>query len=410
MQRLKIFRYIAKKSIFFYLQLILFATIPLLGIRYLRINLFGSSFPIFFIFVITGISLFFFTKNYLKELKADKNTILFVVLLLMFSIFQLLNSFRVGSPHYSFDETSKTFSSLIVFVFIFYVLKNTIFNQPDSLKKLFIPLIFISTIILIVLIIRYYFHFNSKYLGIILEFRTETGKNQLALYLGMLFPVVLNTFLNKRNFYTFIYLIVHLIAVIYVDSRGVLLCLFLSYMFTFIFLKNQPRLQLITIFGLISILVFLVFNFVNNFSLFIDKMNSYNAVKDVHLYKSNEMREILATKSIYFFNSSPFFGIGTNNFLAQVGIVNHNSYLQILSEQGVVGFTFFLLLLIILFYVIKQLSKNCNGFEHAFIISSLVPIFYFTFINAYNFLLIYIFWAILFSLHNYHLRNDKISK
>jgi len=406
MQRLKLFKYISKNKLSFYLQLLVFATIPLLSIRYLRINLFGSSFPIFFIFVITGVGIFFFTKNYSRELRTDRNTFIFIVLMILFTIYQVLNSFRAGSFINSIDEVVKTFSSLIVFVFIFYGLKNTIFFKPNNLSKLFKPLIFISTIILIVLIIRYYFHFNSKYLGIILEFRTETGKNQLALYLGMLFPVVLNTFLNKRNFYTFIYLIVHLIAVIYVDSRGVLLCLFLSYMFMFIFLRKQPRLQLITIVGLISILVFLVFNFVNNFSSVIDKMNSYNAVKDVHLYKSNEMREILATKSIYFFNSSPFFGIGTNNFLAQVGIVNHNSYLQILCEQGVVGFIIFFLLIIVLFYIIKNLFRKCNRFEQSFIISSLVSIFYLTFINAYNFLLIYIFWAILFILNNYHLRND----
>lgn len=139
-------------------------------------------------------------------------------------------------------------------------------------------------------------------------------------------------------------------------------------------------------------------------------MNTYNAVKDVHLYKSNEMREILAIKSIYFFNSSPYFGIGTNNFLAQVGIVTHNSYLQILCEQGVVGFIIFSLLIVVLFYVITRLFRKCNRFERSFIISSLVPIFYFAFINAYNLLLIYIFWAILFLLHNYHLKNATQSK
>jgi len=406
MLTLKFPRYLKKSKLLFYLQIIIFSTIPLLSIRYFRLNILKFSFPIFFIFVITGVGIFFFTKNYSRELRTDKNTFIFIVLMILFTIYQILNGFRGGITIKSIDESVKTFSSLIVFIFIFYVLKNTIYNEPNNLIKLFKPVIFISTIILVVLIIRYFFHFNSKYLGIILEYRTETGKNQLALYLGMLFPVVLNTFLNKRNIYTFIYLIVHLIALIYVDSRGVLLCLFLSYMFTFIFLRKQPIIQLITIFGLISILFFLSFYFVNNFSSVIKKMNSYNAIKDVHLYKSNEMREILAIKSLYFFNSSPFFGIGTNKFLDQVGFVNHNSYLQILSEQGIFGFTIFLLLLLVIFVVIKNLSINCNRFERSIIISSLVPIFYFLFINAYNLILIYIFWAVLFILNNNHIRNE----
>lgn len=410
MQKLKLSNYIAKNKIFFYLQLVLFATIPLLSIRYLRVNLFGSSFPIFFVLVITGICIFFFTRSYYRELRIDRNTFLFITLLLLFAIYQLVNSFGNGLNLSSIDETLKTFSSLIVFVFIFYFLRNTIFNDPYKLNQLFKPLILFSTVILIVLIIYYYFYFNSKYLGITLEFRTELGKNQLALYLGMIFPIVLNNFINKRNILNFIFLFVHSFAIIYVDSKGVLFCLFLSYMLTFIFLNRRPILQFLTISGFFCVFLILFFNFIFNFSSVINKLKTYNTITDVHLYKSNEMREILATKSMFFFNSAPIFGLGTNEFLNKVGVVTHNSYLQILCEQGIVGFTIFLLLIVVIFYVIRIISKKGNRFERSIIISSLVPIFYFIFINAYNLILIYIFWSILFILNNYHLKNDSIQK
>lgn len=410
MQRLKFSNYLSKEKLFFYVQLVVFATIPLLSIRYLRVSLYGSSFPIFFVFVIFGIGLFFFTKHYHRELRVDKDTFLFIILIFIFIMFQTINGFKEGFSMSSLDEVIKTFSSLIVFIFIFYILKNTIFKEINNLIRLFQPAIFISTVILLILIIRYYFYFDSKYLGITLEFRTETGKNQLALYLGMMFPIVFNNFQNKRNIFTFMYMLVHAVSIIYVDSRGVLFCLFLSYVFTIIFLKHRPRIQFITILLLIMGLSVSAFILIQKYSIIANRFNALNVVKDVHLYRSNEMREILAVKSIYFFKDSPLIGIGTNKFLDKVGTLTHDSYLQILCEQGIVGFLIFLLIVFVVLNIIRNLSKYANKTEQAFIISSLVPIFYFAFINAYNLMLIYVFWAVLFVLNNYHLKYEYRTK
>lgn len=402
--------YIKKYKLLFYLQLFLFSTIPLLSVKFLRINLSSFSIPIFFIFVITGIGLYFFANNYSKELRVDRNTVVFIALLLLFLIYQFINSFKnitTFSFINSIDEVVKTFSSLIVFIFIFYFLKNTIYKEPKQLFKLFNILIIISTIILIILIIRYYFHFNSKYLGIILEYRTEAGKNQLALYLGIIFPIVLNTYRERKNLFNLIYLFVHILAIIYVDSRGVLISLFLSYYFVFVFFSKRYFIQIITILSIFLFFIYVTIYFKNNYSFIIEKINTYNAITDIHLYRSDQMREILAAKSIYFFASAPFFGIGTNQFLSQVGYLTHNSFLQILCEQGIFGLTIFLLILLVVLLTVKNLFKKSNKYEKSLLISSLVPIFYFNFINAYNLILIYIFWSLLFILNNYKLSYDN---
>ena len=199
MLTLKFPRYLKKSKLLFYLQIIIFSTIPLLSIRYFRLNILKFSFPIFFIFVAFGILIFFILKKNLTDFKINKNSFYFIFLLFLFTIFQAINSYNNGIYLNSIDEVFKTFSSLIVFVFMLFLLNNSLTIHSNNIEKLFKSIIFISTIILIIFIVRYYFYFHSKYLGITFEYRTETGKNQLALFLGMLFPIVLTNFLNNKS-------------------------------------------------------------------------------------------------------------------------------------------------------------------------------------------------------------------
>lgn len=60
-------------------------------------------------------------------------------------------------------------------------------------------------------------------------------------------------------------------------------------------------------------------------------------------------RELLADQAIDFFHSNPILGIGVNSFhkLSSEKTDVHNSYLQVLCEQGILGFVLFIIPLII---------------------------------------------------------------
>ena len=400
MLTLKFPRYLKKSKLLFYLQIIIFSTIPLLSIRYFRLNILKFSFPIFFIFVAFGILIFFILKKNLTDFKINKNSFYFIFLLFLFTIFQAINSYNNGIYLNSIDEVFKTFSSLIVFVFMLFLLNNSLTIHSNNIEKLFKSIIFISTIILIIFIVRYYFYFHSKYLGITFEYRTETGKNQLALFLGMLFPIVLTNFLNNKKVLTLLFFIVHAIALYYVDSRGVVVSLFLSYILAYIFFKNHFTLKIFFFYFILFIFVLLTYYIITNFSLLFTKVNNYNNINDLHFFKSDEMRTILAIKSLYFFISSPFIGIGTNAFFEKVGYLTHNSYLQILCEQGIMGFFLFILILILVYNNFRKIYIKGTKFQKSLVIGSLVPFIYLFFINAHNLILIYIYWSILFVINN----------
>ena len=62
------------------------------------------------------------------------------------------------------------------------------------------------------------------------------------------------------------------------------------------------------------------------------------------------------------FKSSPIIGVGRNVYYSQMNIGAHNDYLRVLSENGLVGFTFCLLALMIpLLQMLRFIFYNRNA-------------------------------------------------
>lgn len=105
--------------------------------------------------------------------------------------------------------------------------------------------------------------------------------------------------------------------------------------------------------------------FINNVSLFENSKYLHRFSETVELSQSGgditSKRQDLAEEAIQLFEENPLLGIGVNEFNKR-SVDNtdvHNSYLQVLCEQGIVGFIFFI---IPLFYCLTRtisfLKKN----------------------------------------------------
>jgi O-antigen ligase len=72
-------------------------------------------------------------------------------------------------------------------------------------------------------------------------------------------------------------------------------------------------------------------------------------------------RDILYQKAWKLYQQEPMLGIGANNFakISNMGTSVHNTYLQVLCEEGLLRFPLFIIpLLIIFFKTVKEIFKN----------------------------------------------------
>jgi O-antigen ligase len=76
-------------------------------------------------------------------------------------------------------------------------------------------------------------------------------------------------------------------------------------------------------------------------------------------------RIALWSEALALFQESPVFGIGRGEFVEQIGLVTHNSYLHGFAELGFIGGTCFLGSFFLSLYQLHRLPKQCPGFGSA---------------------------------------------
>src|SRR5690606_11177880 len=209
-----------------------------------------------------------------------------------------------------------------------------------------------SGIALVFLLLRSLFIYNASFFVVNPQEITEAGKNQVAFYLALVIPCIFWYLKSYRL--SFIWkiiaissLMVHIFAVIYVQSRGVLLALAASFVITFFF-YGKMKLSMGTVFkiGLVSIVpVYFLFTSstidLKGFSEEIEGTFTDDVTKS-----STSSRENLIVVALNHFYDNPFIGIGTNNFGKIEGKATHNTYVQFLAENGIIGFSVFILVFI----------------------------------------------------------------
>jgi len=346
-----IFNSVKEKFIFYSFPVFLFTLIPF----FLITGPFLSDLSISLISLLFLIHCF---KN--KNFSYFKNKYFYFFLIFWFYLIlnSLINNFNLDSLKISF------------FYFrygVFVIAIATLLEVNDKFIKYFFYTILICFIALI-LDGFYEYIFENKNIARVTSFFGE--EKILGSYLSRLWPIFFGLsifFIKKKNklFYLFILVFILSEALVFLSAeRSSFFYINLSAIFVILFSQKLVKLRLITL--LFSILLLVILSFINPtakeriFDQTLKQINLFdenNRLQEKIYIFSKEHTEIY-TAAYRIFLDNKFLGAGVKNFrnICKDEKYNthrdscsthpHNTYLQILSETGIIGFSFLIFVFI----------------------------------------------------------------
>lgn len=329
-------------------------------------------------FIILSCFTFFFL-NY-KKIGLDYYKKFFFIIFLVFNFYLILSSILSENIFNSLKNT--------LFYFRFGVLAILICYLLDNFKK-FKILFFYSLMVTLTIVIFYsivdFLIFSDHSLSDRLSglFGKEKIQGSFLLRITPIFIILY--FYNKeyltKIFHFIFYTILTLIFILIILSgeRAAIFLMFIGISLVFLFLKMN--LKKIFFYFLLSISIFtLTISFLPNFKeriidqtydqFFITTDIDQNIISHKLNFFSQGHEEHFRT-AIIMFKKNYLKGVGVRNFrneckkdiYKEVGMYYctthpHNSYMQILSETGLIGFSFFMIFLIFIFRKIYEFLRN----------------------------------------------------
>lgn len=329
------------------------------------------------LFIILSCFIFFFL-NY-KKIGLDYYKKFFFIIFLVFNFHLILSSILSENIFNSLKSTLFYFRFGILAILICYLLEN--FKKFKLL--FFYSLLITLTIVIFYSIVDFSIFFDHEDGG---RLSGLFGKEKVqGSYLLRITPLFILTylynkeFLNKRFHFIF-YIILSLVSFLILLSgeRSAIFLMFIGIFLTFIFLKIK-----IKKFFLYSLLfsLFVSLTFIMNpitkkrvidktYNGFFQKNSEvFNNKKDLIFFTEGHQDHFQS--AVIMFKQYYLKGVGVRNFrneckkdiYKKVGTYHcsthpHNTYLQILSETGLIGFLFFMIFLGFIFVNIFQYLKN----------------------------------------------------
>lgn len=356
---------------------------------------------------------------------------LFMISLLIFTLYSIKKDRTMISKLF---KVGLSIENIIIFLVLINMLFSTIYsiNQSYGLQRLIkmVAVIFFYHIIVVVFSKRsyrigiildacvkftpfyimyfayyYLFLFNVDYIGIITSYPTRTGKNALAFMLSIVMPfIIVEIFDYKvksiRGYFWKISGLFSIFSVLFIQSRGLFLVMLL-YLLVY-FLLSTSKLKPLFKFGIIFLIIVLVFLYVlpketqfaitNRFSSLDVLLQSDSDLEDLSMSRSS-----MIDKGLEMFWKNPIFGSGFGSFMFYGGIkthISHNDYLLVLSEQGILGLTFFMALIMKFIHTGYHNYKISNAtIDKGLYMSTIGITAYFLLINAYDNILVWTIFA-----------------
>ena len=210
------------------------------------------------------------------------------------------------------------------------------------------------------------------------------GENGFASYLVLFIPLVLTyTLFQKRFIHRVagaVLLALTFVALVTTGSRGGLLSFLVAIAVYLYVLKRQRIIRLPTIIAvMVTVLIIGSISFVlapsEPKSILLDRLDTSRLEEGEGLDKYTAGRTLFLRKGIAFFFESPIYGHGQKSFqplMEKFGVsaVAHNTYLTYLVEYGIIGFVFFLMILIKIFqHMWKYLKETPHVWDKRLYIS-----------------------------------------
>jgi O-antigen ligase len=361
-----IFNSVKEKFFFYKIPTILFSLIPLFLIT-------GPFLSDLSISLISLLFLIYCLKNKNFSYFKNKYFLFFLIFCGYLILNSLVNNFNLDSLKISFFY----FRYGIFVIAIFALLKT-----DYKFLKHFFYCIFICFVVLIS--DGFYQYFVGKN---ILGFITSDGTRVssffhkeliLGSYVSRLWPVFFGLsifFLKKESKFYFLFILIFILSetlIFLSGDRSAFFYINLSAIFVILFSQKLFKLRLFTL--LFSVLLLIFISLINPtawkrvFHQTLDGMNLVQENRDKQIYIFTEGHQRLYTSAYKMFLDNKILGVGVKNYRNVCGdskyYVNgviacnthpHNTYLQILTETGIIGFLF---LIITIFYFCKYIFKH----------------------------------------------------
>lgn len=365
----------------------------------------GPAIPDILISILSLFGLFLIIFDWRHTIYYKNKILLF---LLIFYVYLNINSLLSFKVDFSFGSSIFYLRFIFFSIFVFFLLKK--FNY--QLIKFFFIISIITIVIIGIDSFKQYLT-GVNFFGIIsTNFNRPSGLFREELIIGSFIsrntPLLLSLFffiyynkINEKKFFLILSFFIILINLFIIISgeRAALVLIGLINLFVFFIIPVNKKVK---IKFLLLILIFLFF-FFTFFETARERMiiETYNQIfNDDGIYIFSKQHQSHYYSSILMFLDSPIFGQGVNTFRLLCSdnrfLIDsltcsthpHNSYLQLLSETGIIGFlflfTFYLYNVFLLVRVIKFKKNNKYFYPYIFLILSFL-INFFPFIPSNNF-------------------------
>lgn len=321
-----------------------------------------GSFWVNFFLILSGLIFIYelTKKNFCHQLKFN-----WIYFLLIFITYNILNSFFATDFMGSLKSSFSQIRFLLFSLFIFFCISN-------SKNIQFILKIWLTLVLLIAVDVIYQYFFFKNIFGIPIRGTRPSGVFGEELVVGAFItyisiPIIFYFFkeFNKKSYITtFIYILIYLFLFVTVALTGERLSFIIFFFSSLIILFLNTSFKKFIILALIPFFLIVLIYF--NSSSFNNRVKDFNNII-LNFYDSSYGR--LWESSYLLFEKNKIFGVGLKNY--RVDCDNqidprpesipqfcsshpHNFFLEILSETGLVGFSFFFIFFVYLIFYLKD--------------------------------------------------------
>jgi len=325
-------------------------TVAALGVSEFRVHILGIALPAVYLLAavwlvssVTGVRRGLFGRN--RTLESETIRILWVLIGLL--ALYALDFVRTDGDPRVMQLALKQALGCTVFLY---------FSMVElSPRSLVCALAAISSAIVGFYVYNSLIVLGSPYLANHLEEVTQEGRNQLAMYLAatttvLLFALIVESSRVTRYLVLAPALVLHAMALAYSMSRGAWVAFAVS-AFAGMIGARRGR-GTVVVLCLASMMVVGSFVLVKGglavgalgdaVEALGERYQTLLAVQDAASGSSIGLRRSFVANAFEDYSSSPLLGIGAEQFLSRHQYVTHNSYLQVLVENGVIGLLLFI--------------------------------------------------------------------
>ncbi|SDB81081.1 O-Antigen ligase [Pelagirhabdus alkalitolerans] len=307
----------------------------------------------------------------LKYIRDNRLLNIFFLVMLFLIFYQAISGFYLLQ---TIDEVSYSNTASVIFKYLMYliamffmtnhIIANKLINQYKNIwfySSVVVSIVGLFQILAIndIPIFRDLFLWGNIRGGGHRIAATFRWQGVFIFYLSIIIPLMIGTMLDnekvifKKKYLNLLIMILLLISGFYSGSRSFLLIIASSLLLVVLnpLVKNGIRLSISKIFFLLLSII-PVYYIINSFvlsSLAVRRVLGLEGA--VGVTSGVSPRERIIRSGMEAFETSPFLGVGSGNFNEIVGDASHNSYLEILVENGIFGIMIFTIIFVLLIYI-----------------------------------------------------------